>query len=140
MTEWKHHYTGIDLCEKRWGKLDLYLQRDSHDKRLRFARLSIPRHMVGVFIGRGNYVKGVGGWELFTSNHHIGWSKPILREQFCRVEYSGSNMDPYNSFTVRLGGFGCGARSPKWLIARKRRQWEKEMEAYEAFFPEQPIE
>jgi hypothetical protein len=129
--EWKFHYTGIDIAEGHLGRVNLYLQRDSKDKRVRFARLSIPYHMVGVFIGRGNYVKGSGGWELFTRNHHIGWSKDWTK-RFYRVDWSGSRNEPWCSFTIRLGRFGIGGRTPKWL---KRRKEELEQRKWEAMEP-----
>jgi hypothetical protein len=133
--KWEHHYTGIDFVQKYWGKLELYLQRDTHNKRLRFIRVSVPRHMLCLHIGRGNYVKGDGGWEVSTGNHHIGWStvwnKIWGKPKFYRVDYSGSFNDPYSSFTIRLGRLGFGGRSPKWLKARKDREAEQAWAAME---------
>jgi hypothetical protein len=132
--EWKHHYTGIDIAEMSYGKINLYFSRNSDTKRLKFARINILRHMVGVFIGRGNYVKGQGGWELFTNSHHIGWSKDWGHNWF-RVNWSGSNARPWESVTWRVGRFGIGGSTPKWL---KRIKTEREARKFEEWVDNMP--
>lgn len=111
---WDHHYTGIDYAEARWRKVALYLSRKSDTKRIYLARLSIPRHMVGLFMGRTNYVKGDGSWEAFTSRHHIGWAKE-RNAKFFRVHWSGSVAKTWEAVTLRIGHFGIGGRTPSWL-------------------------
>jgi hypothetical protein len=93
--------------------------------------------MVGLFIGRGNYVKGDGGWELFTNNFHMGWSKNTGWHKVYRVDWSGSMRDPWCSFTWRMGSFGIGGRTPKWALLRKE---HRELAKWEAAFDNMPEE
>jgi len=118
---WVHHYTGHDYAEAHRGPFNIYLNRDSKSQRLTFVRVCAFRRMLGLFIGTGNYVKGIGGWELFTNKYHLGWSKPWGRSRVW-VEWSGSSAQPFYTFTVRVGSFGWGRRSPKWLERWKSRR------------------
>lgn len=126
--KWERHYTGLETASKGW----LYLQRENG--KLSFGRLSGRWGMLGIFLGRGNRVKGIGGWEIFTSKYHIGWSK-ASGYRFRRVEWSGSIKEPWDTFTWRLGSFGIGRTTPKWVVRRMERrtyeQFERQLEEYE---------
>jgi len=133
---WERHYTGIETADTNYGRFNLYMQRDTKARRVCFVRLSAFRRMIGVFIGRGNYVKGTGGFEVFTNRWHVGWTKPTLTWGNHRVMWSGSLANPYHTVTLRLGRFGIGRTTPAWLKLRKEKieneKWEKQAQEYDA--------
>lgn len=118
---WQGHYTGIETADTNYGRFNLYMQRDSATRRMCFVRLSAFRRMIGVFIGRGNYVKGTGGFEVFTNRWHVGWTKRTLTWGKDKVMWSGSLADPYHTVTLRVGRFGIGRNTPAWLKRRKEK-------------------
>lgn len=141
---WRQHYTGIDVAEKQVGPVDLYMQRDSHNKRLRFARLSWPtvlrirrpryHRMVGVFIGRTSMISDhAKGFEVFTNNLHFGISLrydlkgfPKRRRKLFDTRWGGSMVDPYHHLGLRFWIFGVAFNTPKWLRDWKRRKMERQ--------------
>jgi len=124
---WTHHYTGHDYAELRHGRLSLYLNRDSKSKRLTFVRLSLRHRMIGIFLGRTNYVQGFGGFELFTSKMHVGWARRSFRSPLIR--WSGSGVRPYSAATLHVGGFGIGAEMPRWAQNWKSKREDKRFAA-----------
>lgn len=128
--KWESHYTGIDTAQiKR-----LYLQRDSKTKRLTFARLSIGKRMIGIFLGRQNYAGGIvkGGFQLFTNGFHFGIGRgPIGYLKSYKnftVKYSGSMVDPYHTVSIILfKQMVIGMKSPKWLVKYKEKKASEEM-------------
>lgn len=111
-------------------------------KKLEFIRWDWKWIGFGVFLGRGNYVKG-RGVEIFTNQYrtcpkilcpfigwHIGWTKPYYgKKKFFRLDWSGSGREPYSSWTFRIWRFGIGTDTPKWIqnIISKRnaRKWDE---------------
>lgn len=132
---WQRHYTGIETAEIGSRYLDLYLRRDPATKRVCFARLSGYRWMLGIFLGNTNSIGG-RGFEIFTSDIHIGWGGYSRRT----VTWSGSAVDPYARYTVHLLRFAFGSTTDRWLKWLKRaieqRRYERECAEYDLAFPE----
>jgi hypothetical protein len=134
---WQRHYTGIEIAEVERRRVNLYMQRDERTRRMTFARISWPKyHMVGIFIGRGNCIKGIGGFEVFNRRWAIGW----VRESWSNkpmVQWGGSTVDPYRRVTIRLGRFGISRDAPMWVQRWKRRiedkKWEDQAAEYEEY-------
>lgn len=134
--EWDPHYTGIEIAVMEWHRFVLYMQRSTKTKKMQMVRFSWPRHMVGLFIGRSNFVQGYGGWELFTRGHHMGWARNTGRRKLFRTDWSGSSVDPYHSFTWRVARFGIGGRTPHWAKRMKDRREARKWEEYAANAPD----
>jgi hypothetical protein len=134
--KWTRHYTGLEWAQEKRLGITLYASREGKN---RMWRLSIPFHMVGLFWGRTNYLKGKG-WELFTGNYRIGWSKEYGRYKFFRVQWSGSMNEPWSAFTWRVGRFGIGGRTPKWMLRIKERRENAKWAAMEGPEEGEPTE
>jgi hypothetical protein len=117
--------------------------------KLEFIRWDWKWAGIGLFLGRCNYVKGYG-IEIFTTQSrtcprilspllgwHLGWAKAhknsltypfytASRKKFLRIDWSGSAVEPWNSWTLRIGRFGIGTTTPKWIkkIISKRDERE----------------
>ena len=127
MPKFKTHYTGIEIAHINFPKGDLYMQRDLRTKKPKFARLSIGKKMIGIFIGKCNYLRGYG-IELFTNKLHFGFARNKFGWDYdtkyglMEVQYSGSMNEPYTSVTVRLGIIYYGQRTPEWLKKLKEKE------------------
>jgi len=122
----------------------------SYDRKgkLEFIRWDWKWIGFGLFIGHGNYVKG-RGIEMFTNQYrtcprilglftgwHIGWTKRYSNsKKFICIDWSGSAIKPWSSWTLRIGRLGIGTRTPKWIqnIISKRNahKWDRMFDAFD---------
>lgn len=108
------------------GRLEFYRQRQ--EGRLTFLRLALRRGpMLVLHLGTTNYGWRTKGWEVDTHLVHAGWiaDRRDLR-WFTTPKWSGSQVDPWHSVTVRLGRLFVGCRAPEWLQRIKRRRVERD--------------
>lgn len=135
--KWEPHYSGIDVASSQTRWTEVYLQRDSRSKRLRYARVGIGRWWMCLFIGRLNFLalgEAAGGFELSTRALSIGISRPFHGVRPARqrkwwrmeVESHGNDRRTYR-FAARIGSVAFGARLPAWisrrLKAHEERRW-----------------
>jgi hypothetical protein len=119
-------------------------KRYSESKKLEFIRWDFRWFGFGIFLGRGNYIKG-RGIEFFTNAYrgcpfflspflrwHVGYCRAYEWEKrkIFRWNWSGSVREPFHGWTLRIGAFGIGKSwTPKFIqrIAEKyrERKWEK---------------
>jgi len=123
-------------------------KRNNENKELDFIRWDFRWFGFGIFLKRGNYVKGKG-IEIFTNQYrncprilsplldwHIGWTKPIHRKvKILRWDWSGSFNEPWSSWTLRIWRFGIGTDTWKfiqrWMRIKSNKRWDKEMKCIE---------
>lgn len=60
MTEWRFHYTGIEIWNPTNNGDGWYIQRDARTKRTEFVRWSNRIFAVGAFLHRPNYFSSEG--------------------------------------------------------------------------------
>lgn len=128
--KYEKHYTGLESAQANWWKFNFY---SSKNYRQRYWRLSLhgvggwlKGSMVGLWVGRCNYLGGTG-WEVTSSTVHFGWSK-VGTTKWCRVTWHGSQVDPWHTFIWRVGRAGFGMQSPAWVKRAKWRKVDKEMQ------------
>lgn len=144
MIQFTRHYTGIEIADyslrcalARWLCVQLYVERDPGTRRVTFVRLSGWHWMLGLFVGRTNYVHfhGSGGFELFTTHLHLGWScKPRAAK---RIDWHGSSRDPWHAYTLNVGRFGIGSTTDKWIVRIMQRRAKAECARMDAYYDEQ---
>lgn len=127
---WITHYTGIDFLQTKL----FYAHRNTKTKRINFVRWERP--MLGAFLGWTNHLT-MQGYEVFTNNLHAGvlTGNLGLYNRIARVQWSGSGVDPYHTYTIVLWRFFIGSRADFWLVRlmerRAERRYAKMVEAYE---------
>lgn len=121
-------------------------------------RLDTPAGSIGLFHGRTNYLTGKynlkdhgfefhtgisGGWRLwrFLPSLLFTWHFGFGTSLRTALDFSGSIVEPYHSWTLRVLGFGVGGMVPNWiqrkLKARSNAKIAAQMAAMEEFNPNQ---
>ncbi len=147
MRTWDKHYTGIETRRIDLGLgCDLYQSRNTKGRWQGLIRLTIKRRMLGLFYGQTNHITS-RGFEVYDNKYHFGVALPFVftcgrkvKRPLVHCTWSGSMVDPYHAFTLRVGIFMFGKSSPKWLIRwkdnKEAKKWRIESDDLDKAFNE----